>query len=78
VSLSRPAWLRLALPANCCRWGVGDLGDASFHWCGRITHDPPYCREHYQKSLRKNEAREPVSEDRRAEARVWLRRAAGA
>ena len=61
AGLSRPALLLRDLPANCCRWPLHDMDDPQFAWCGQVTASPPYCPDHYQQSLRKNEVVEPLT-----------------
>lgn len=43
-----------------CRWPLGDVGAADFHFCGTSPHDGlPYCKDHAKMAYRRYQPERP-------------------
>jgi hypothetical protein len=66
-NLSQQAVALLDLPADACRWPIGDDG-----WCGEPATHGAYCEQHRRESRAKNQCDpSPITVDR------WFKRMKG-
>lgn len=62
----------LTLRDSMCKWPIGDPADPSFAFCGRKSHEGPYCKDHAQVAFQPARKRE-----RKKSEYDYVRRIAG-
>lgn len=62
----------LNIRESMCKWPIGDPMDKNFAFCGRASHDGPYCADHAKVAFQPKKQRA-----RKEQAAGYYKRAAG-